>query len=227
MRPLFCAMLFTFFASCSRQKTPRFIPIAFEYPDDSIGQGKTFIYHDSVHNQDTYEELRSIVRGSDTVQSYFRYNDTAVLDSQIINHGQLLEAYRALSSLYPRMYKGEDLVDATINDGTRLGTNKRSITYHNDTATVTYSSESQFIKDTSIVWRDQWLPCLVVQTNGKLEVRSKKYAALNYTSRVLLYGYYAKNIGVIKYILTFRDRKNNYYYLPWSLTSIENRTKQQ
>jgi hypothetical protein len=91
MRPLFCAMLFISLTSCSRQKSPRFIPKAFEYPDDSIGQGKTFIYHDSVHNQDTYEELRSIVRGSDTVQSYFRYNDTAALDSQILDHGQLME----------------------------------------------------------------------------------------------------------------------------------------
>ena len=225
MRQLFCALLFTFLTSCSGQKTPRFIPKAFEYPDDSIGQGKTFIYHDSLHNQDTYLELRSIVRGSDTVQSYFRYNDTAVLDSQIINQGRLMETYRALSSLYPRMYKGEDIVDVTTDDGTKLGRNKKSTTYHNDTVTETISWESQFIKDTSIIWKGQLLPCLVIQSNGKLEVRSKKYTPLNFTSRGLLYDYYAKNIGVIKYLLTFKDKKNIDYYLPWSLTSIENGTK--
>jgi hypothetical protein len=223
MRQLFCALLFTFLTGCSGQKTPRFIPKAFEYPDDSIGQGKTFIYHDSVHNQDTYLELRSIVRGSDTVQSCFRYNDTAVLDSQIINHGKLIETYRALSSLYPRMYKGEDIVDVTTDDGTKLGRNKNSMTYHNDTVTETISWEGQFIKDTSIIWKGQLLPCLVIQSNGKLEVRSKKYAPLNFTSKGLLYGYYAKNIGLIKYVLTFKDRKNNDHYLPWNLTSIENR----
>lgn len=223
MRPLVFALLFLFLTGCSGQKMPRFIPKAFEYPDDSIGEGKTFTFHDSVHNENTYLELRSFMIGNDTVQSHFRYNDTAVVDSELINHGQLMETYRALSSLYPRMYKGEDIVDVTINDGTKLGSNKMSTTYHNDTVTETISWESQFIKDTSIIWKGQLLPCLVVQSNGKLKVRSKKYAPLNFTSKGLLYDYYAKSIGVIKYVLTYKDRKNNYHYLSWNLTSIENR----
>ena len=124
-----------------------------------------------------------------------------------------METYRALSSLYPRMYKGEDIVDMTTDDGAKLGRNKKSTTYHNDTVTETIS------------WEGQLLPCLVIRSNGKLEVRSKKYAPLNFTSKGLLYDYYAKNIGVIKYLLTFKDKKNIDYYLPWSLTSIENGTK--
>lgn len=211
--------------SCSGQKSPRFIPEAFEYPDDSIGQGKTFIYHDSLHNQDTYVELRSIVRERDTVQSYFRYNDTDVIDSQIVNHGKLMEAFRTISTLHHQLYKGEDIVDVTTDDGTKLGRHNESMTFHNDTVTATQSFESHFVKDTSILWSGRWLPCLVVQTNGKMEIRSKKYRLLNYTSRALLYAYYAKNIGVVKYVVTFKDRKNKDYYLPWTLTSIENGTK--
>jgi hypothetical protein len=201
---------------------PRFIPKSFEYPDDSIGEGKTFTFHDSVHNKNTYREFRSFVKGNDTVQSCFRYNDTAVFDSAIMNHGQLIETYGQLSSLIPKMYKGEDLVDVTINDGTKLGRNKQSWTYHNDTMTVAITTESKFMKDTSIQWNGQLLPCLVIQSNGKIAVSSKLYTSLNHTTKAIYYGYYAKNTGLIKYILTLRERDNNVQYLQWNLTSIYN-----
>jgi hypothetical protein len=221
MRPIIF-VLFIFLTGCSGQKMPRFIPKAFEYPDDSIGEGKTFIFHDSVHNKNTYVELRSVVMGNDTVQSWLRYNDTTVTDSAIMNHGQLMEIYGHLSSLNPRMYKGEDVVDVTINDGTKLGKNKQSWTYHNDTLTVAITSESQFVKDTSIEWRGRLLPCLAIQFNGKMEVRSKLYRGLNYTAKAINYDYYAKNIGLIKYTVKFKDRKNNDHYVQRNLTSIEN-----
>jgi hypothetical protein len=215
-----------FFTGCSGQKMPFFIPKAFEYPDHSIGEGKTFIYYDSVHNKNNYFELRTFIKGGDTVCSNLQYNDTAKVDSQIINHGKLIEIYHQLSTLNSRMYKGEDIVDMTISDGTRLGKNKQSYTFRNDdTLTVKISSESQFFKDTSILWKGALLPCLVVQTNGNIELRSKKFAGLNRSSTVLVYSYYALKIGEIKYTVAFRDRNNNDYCFQWNLTSIANGVK--
>lgn len=225
MRLLLCTLLYMFFTGCSRQKMHFLVPEAFQYPDDSIGEGKTFFYHDSVHNQNTYMQLRTYITGSDTIQSYFRYNDTAIIDSQIMSHGKLIETYRQLSTLNPRMYKGEDIVDITTGDGTKTGKNKRSYTYKNDTLKMEISSEYQFFKDTSILWKGVLLPCLAFQTVGHIELRSKKFAGLNHSTRVFFYGYYAPKLGEIKYTLAFKDRKNNDHYVQWNLISIENGVK--
>jgi len=225
MRLLFCALLFTFLTSCSGQNNPYFIPKSFEYPDDSIGGGKTFIYHDSVHNKDTYVALRSFVRGGDTVLSYVRYNDKSVIDSQIVSHGIKIESYYQFSWYHPFLYKAEDLIDVTTIDGAKLSKNKTSATYHNDTLALTISSQSQFLKDTSMLWTGQMVPCLVTVSTEKMKGRSKIIGSLNFTSTGVLLGYYAKGLGVIKYILTFRDRKNDYQYQVWNLTTIEDRRK--
>jgi hypothetical protein len=225
MRILVFVLLSISVAGCSGQKRPYFMPKTFEYPDDSIGEGKTFTYHDSAHNQDTYIDLRSFMMGRDTLRSYLRYNAKSRIDSQIINHGQLIETFDQLSTRHPRLFKGEQVLDLTIDDGTKLGKNKKSWTYHNDNLTLAISSESQFVKDTSMLWQGRLLPCLVIHSDGKMDVRSKKYASLNYTSTVLYYGYYAKSIGLIKYILAFTDRKKVDHYQRWNLASIENGTK--
>jgi hypothetical protein len=225
MRPMVFIPLFILFASCSGQKPARFIPKDFNYPDDSIGEGKTFIFHDSVHNQHTYLSLRSLMQGSDTVQSRVRYNAMSVIDSQIISHGQMIESYYQFSWYHPVLYKAQDLIDVTTSDGTKLGLNKTSCTYHNDTLLLTISSESQFLKDTSMVWSGQLVPCLVIVSNGKMEGRSKIIESLNFTSTVLYRGYYAKDLGVIKYTMGFKDRKNNDQYLVWDLVAIEDGRK--
>jgi hypothetical protein len=225
MRPMVFIPLFILFASCSRQKMSRFIPKDYEYPTDSIGGGKTFVYHDSLHNEDTYVALRSFLRGNDTVQSYTRYNAKRTLDSQIIKNDRLIETYYALSSLYPTLYKGEAIVEETTNDGTKLGTGKISYAYRNDTITATLVSESHFLKDTAVLWKGNLLPCLVIQSNRVSEVHSEKYARLNYTSKTLFVGYIAKNLGGIKFTLSVTDRTNTVHYSVWDLTAIEDGRK--
>jgi hypothetical protein len=222
MRILTFALLLMILTCCSSRKLPRFIPVDFEYPDDSIGEGKTFVYHDSVHNQNTFLQLRYIRKGSDTLLSYFHYTDTAKLDSQLLRHGQLVKTFRQLSTLNPRVYKGEDILDVIIDDGTKLGRKKTSWTYNNDTLKAVFTFESQFIKDTSILWKDQLLPCLVIQSNATLEMSSKLYSGLNRSSKGLIYYYYAKNIGVIRNTLASKDSKNIDHYWIWTLASIEN-----
>ncbi len=217
MRPSVFVLLLPLFAGCSGQKLPRFIPKAFEYPIDSIGGGKTFVYRDSVHNKNTYFTERSFVQGGDTVESRVRYNDSSVIDSQIVSHGQTIESYYQFAWHHPILYKAEGLIHVTTIDGSKLGRNKTSATYHNDTLILTISSESHFLKDTLMAWGGQSLPCLVTVSNGKMEGRSKIIKSLNFTSTAVLRGYYAKNLGVIKYTLTFRNRKNVDQYQVWDV----------
>ena len=218
-------LLLSLFASCSGHKMSRFIPKDFEYPIDSIGGGKTFVYHDSVHNEDAYVALQSFVMGGDTVYSYTRYNATRTLDSQIIKNDRLIETYYALSSLYPTLYKGEAIVDETTSDGTKLGTNNISYTYRNDTITASLVSESHFLKDTVVLWKGKLLPCLVIQSNRVSQVHSEKYARLNYMSKTLFVGYIAKNLGGIKFTLSVTDRTNTEHYSVWDLVAIEDGRK--
>jgi hypothetical protein len=204
---------------------PRFIPKDFEYPIDSTRGGKTLVYHDSLHNEDTFVAVRSFVRGGDTVRSYTRYNATRTIDSQIIKNDRLIETYHALSSLYPTLYKGEAIVEETTNDGTKLGTNKTSYTYRNDTITATFVSESHLLKDTAVLWKGNLLPCLVIQSTSVTEVHSKKYARLNYKSKTLFVDYLAKHLGRIKFTLSFTDKTNKVHYSVWDLTAIEDGRK--
>ncbi len=99
------------------------------------------------------------------------------------------------------------------------------LTTTNDTLILTISSESQFLKDTAMVWRGQLLPCLVTMSNEKMEGHSNIIKSLNFTSTAVLRGYYAKNIGVIKYMLTFRDRQHVDQYQVWHLVRIEDGRK--
>jgi hypothetical protein len=217
--------LFIVAVSCTEKKSRRFIPEAFEYPVDSIGEGKTFIFHDSVQNADTYVALNSFMRGGDTVQTFTRYNATTILDSQVFNRGQLVETYYPLSSLHPRLYKGEAIADEVTSDGTKPGVSEKSYTYRNDTVTVTLSSKTRFLKDTSVLWQGHELPCLVIQSNRIVDAQSKSYKGLNYTVKTQYVGYLAKNLGVIKYVLSFRDRQNNDHYMVWDLVAIEDGKK--
>ena len=69
------------------------------------------------------------------------------------------------------------------------------------------------------------MPCLVTVSYEKMEARSKTIKSLNFTSTAVLRSYHAKGLGVVKYTLTFIDRKNDYQYQVWNLTTIEDGRK--
>jgi hypothetical protein len=225
MRGFAIALTLLSLTNCSKQSRFRFIPRDFEYPFSAIGDGKTFVYHDSTNNQDAYMDLRSFIRGNDTVNSYLDYTSTFKKDSELVVNDKLIESYYPLSTLYPKMYKGEDLVDQSFKDETGLKRNTKSRTYHSDTLKVKSLSESRFEKDTSIIWEGLVRPCMVIRTDATVEVGSSMYAGLNFTSTSLIFKYYAKNIGVIRNTIAFKDKKGVDHFMKWDLVAIDDISK--
>jgi hypothetical protein len=207
--------------SCGRQKSSYFIPKEFEYPDDSIGNGKTFIYLDTLNKQNTYLDIRMFSVGAKKVRSIVQYNPVSFKDSDIISDGKRIEIYSQLSKVDQKMYKGEDIVDKIVNDGENSLMHITSRTYHNNIIIAKISFQESVIKDTTILWMGNYLPCIETKKEGKVEGRSRKYSTLNFDDTILSICYYAKRIGLIRYSIAFKDRKQENHYMMRILSSIE------
>jgi hypothetical protein len=221
MRLLTSIFLIIFFMSCVGQISSYFIPKEFEYPDDSIGNGKTFIYRDIVNKQNAYLDIRLFNIGTKKLRSFVQHNPNLIRDSEIICDGKRVEFYYQLSTVDPKMSKGEDIVDKIINDGGKFGRHISSRTFHDNVIILKISVEENVIKDTSILWMGNYLGCIETQKEGKIEIRSSKYPTLNFDGNLLSKCYYAKRIGIIRYSMAYKDRKKENHYIMWDLSSIE------
>jgi hypothetical protein len=221
MKLLLLIILIIFFQSCHRQKLGAFIPKEFYYPDDSIGSGKTFTYHDSANNKYKYTDLKLIYSENKKLIVFVSYDSILTRDSVIELNHKVIDWYKQLGAYDSTLVKAEGLVDMTIDDNSRLGKNKISIFFQNDIISEKISTEKIFVKDTSMIWNGKYFDCLIMESNGKFEIRSHKYPSLNYNLNAIHYSYFAKGIGQIEMSDKYRDRKGKNHFDEWYLSSIK------
>jgi hypothetical protein len=217
---IFFLISFTFLTSCSQQKSNYFIPKEFEYPDDSIADGKTFVYRDSINNKYKYEDLRLLNNGSKKLRSILSYTNEYKTDSQIYFNGNLIESYNQLSTVEPKMYKGEIIGDIIINKSGVKEKHDLQLYRNNVVSLKRYLIET-YVKDTSILWMGNYLNCYMTKGEARLE-RSSSYASLNYDQKAVIYFFLAKQIGLIKYSIEYTDNKKEFHNIVWTLSAIEN-----
>jgi len=192
--------------SCSSSNKKSFIPKEYEYPDDSLLKGKTFVYQDIQTGYKTYTYYRVQYNLKDKWLLSVQYTNKKVYDSTFYLNDKMIETY---SSPYANgnLLKCEIIQDTLLQNGTKFGESLTTTILKEDSNSVMSSSVSEYLKDTTIAWRNQIIPCFVTTQRCKDEYKNSKDS----TTHILLYtqnGYYGKGVGLIKYIVYFHDRVN-------------------
>jgi hypothetical protein len=190
--------------SCGSSDKKSFIPKEYDYPDDSLLKGKTFVYQDIQTGEKAYTYYLVQYHLKDKWFLSLQYTNNKVYDSTIYLNDKMIETY---SSPYPNgnLLKCEIIQDTLLQNGTRFGRSLKTTVLRKDSNSVISSFVSEFLKDTIIAWRNQNIPCIVTTQKCKDEYKNGKDS----TTDTLLYsqnGYYGKGIGLIRYTVYFHDR---------------------
>jgi hypothetical protein len=227
MKPIIFISFTFLLLGCRNTRQGNFIPKEFLYPEDSIGEGKTFVFYDSLHNRYTYADVTWIYSNNKKMKSLLRYSYNFKLDSVLEFEGRIFEMYYQLSVYSPKMYKADHFRYTIFNNKSKIGKLKSSVIFRSDTMSMKMFSKTAFLKDTSILWNGSYVPCLVTRTEGKFKDASGKYHTIKGTQKTTLYNYYAKGIGRIKYTLISTYNKQQYQNSTWELISIDKLNKEK
>lgn len=216
-------LLFLFINRCSDKKNDHyFIPEDFQYPYNKIGVGKTFVYQNSLTKEQTFEDLRTLDIGGKHFETLKSYNANSVNDSVKLLNGKVFETFIFFMSSGGHFVKAETVKDSILNNNLKLGVHVTERKFEANGVQYITTSQEKFLKDTTIIWENTRLPCLVTQSNKKIEVIDKAATAVNNFINVIANFYYAKGIGVIKYSIQFTDQYGKANYGLWELKSIKN-----
>jgi hypothetical protein len=198
------------------------VPTEFKYPEDSIGAGKRFVFSNSRNRQYLYVDLKWVYHDKKNLKCLCRYNANFKLDSVLELNGQLYEIYYQLSVLNPKMIRGTRTYFSVSSNSIRVFEEKSSVIFKNDTMSMEMSSKSRYLKDTSILWNGNFIPCIIIKTTGLFKDKSKTNPKLRGIQRTTLYSYYAKGVGRIKYTISSTYNRKPEKPLIYELQSIGN-----
>jgi hypothetical protein len=219
---LLSVLILTFICNaCSNRVVDvSFIPKEFDYPNDKIESGKTFIYKNTETNEETFKDIKIVHDKDQIYRTVKSYDSHSVSDSAIIFNGRTIALYNFFMSGNKKVIKGEKLQDTVIFNNEKLGTHLTKWIYRTDDLLYTTTSEEKFIKDTFITWENHQLPCLAVQKNGNISLQVINSPAANHQTRFSYKLFFAEGIGLIKFSIEFEGQKGKYNG-SWDLISIK------
>lgn len=198
-------------SSCTQiKKKKRFYPEEYEYPNSSVGNGKTFVYRNVSDSADlTFVDYKMVNENGKNYLIARQYNQASTLDSQKYTKDKgLIESYIFFTDPVIKL-KGTILQNDVIDDGSRLGKCIGKIEYKAEDYpdyTITMKGEEFFLKDTVINWNGQKLECLKTRQSIWLKLHSKRDSSAHANSNRVSEGYFAKGIGLIRYQGTSQGR---------------------
>jgi len=213
--------LLLFINKCS-DNSNYFIPNDFQYPENKIEMGKTFVYQNNATQELTFIDLKILDINGQHFQTLKSYDSNSVSDSLKLLNGRTFEIFNFFMNKGGNPVKAENLKDTILNNGKKLGIRLTERKYETEQLQYVTTSQEQFLKDTTVVWENSKLPCLVTQTNAKIKIKVNADTSINHLTEVASEFYYAKGIGVIKYTVQFTDHNGKENYGVWELKSIKN-----
>jgi hypothetical protein len=210
-----------FLNKCSDKKSDYFIPKEFQYLKNKIESGKTFIYQNILTKQLAFKSVAILdIQGQD----YFitkEFDSASTTDSAISLNGKILEDYNSVLNGGHGMTKENIAEDTVINNGLKLGKHLKNCSFQTPTTTMILNIEDFFVKDTSCIWEGKTLDCLEIQSVAKIQSNILSDTLFNKFLNVSVLMYYAKSVGLVKYIIQFRDHNGVEKYGDWELKEIK------
>jgi hypothetical protein len=204
-------------------KTSRFsndiVPYEFQFPDDSIGNGKKFIFHKNGSVETSSSELHLINENKLSFRTVKNKESGVAIDSSKFDNGKIVEMYTFYMSGDGSPTKAIIQNDTLIKNGSKYGIRHTSFKFDTEYNTYTSKNEQYYVKDTSIYSMGKEVPCIVILSKTNLEMRPKEGVDANRPYKYSSYGYlyYGKGIGLIRNTQQFKDRCDS-----WDLIKIKN-----
>ena len=197
-----------------------FIPEEFEYPDTKIGTGKTFVYQNIKNKQEIFKELKLVNSNGNNYRTLKSYDIHSASDSVKSLNGVTIEVFNFFMAGDGNVTKGQKMRDTILHNEQKLGTHISEWTFNTEGLLYTTISEERYLKDTTIIWQNKDLPCLVTKGNAKIELQVKANTSIKHTTNVSGIFYHAKGIGIFKYSIAFIDHDGKENNNTFELTSI-------
>lgn len=199
----------------STKKITSFIPNDYQFSENQIGNGKTFVYQKIGTNEHTYRDLVKKNEAGKTYVINRQYALDKTFDSSKRLADKLIETYIFIFD-NGRQIKGDIKEDTTIRNKTKFGLRLQRITYNASDFIVTRISKQEFLKDTSIIWEGKQLDCIAINATYVAEFQSNVNMFLKQESLSSGILYFARGLGLIRYTISFKEE--NYI---WELKAVK------
>jgi hypothetical protein len=203
MYKIFLLCIILFFIGCNKVKKDSFIPKEYEYPDDSLLNGKTFTYQDLPNGQKYSDDCSIQYISNDKWYFDITHNDKKIYDSTIYLNDKRFVSYSS-PYLEGRLLKDSIIQDTILPNGTKYGKSITSfIDKKNDSTSLNVSYTLEYLKDTDIIWNNASIHCIVIKDSSKYRYNEGKASTiyLDYKEE-----YYGKKMGIIKVFDYFNNR---------------------
>jgi hypothetical protein len=204
MKALKVQLFFLLLVMGCKTMTPEktFIPIEYNYPSESIGDGITKVYWDSTKRQNSYEDVFYYSDGVKKFLIQLSYDLHQTTDSVIYSGNKMIENYSYILSSND-ISKGKIGRDTILNTTDKYGRHILEVAFEDGSTKFTISSESSYRKDTTLTWGTVSGNALVILTNysGKLESKLNSFQS-DYQFSVV--SYHLKKVGITRMVI-YRD----------------------
>jgi hypothetical protein len=174
-----------------------FVPLEYEYPPSLLATAKTYVYKNLKTGALRYKDVALERRGTDVVVHWKEYDNSPISDSCTEVNDKGFDHYMLMNGMAIKAVVSEDSV---YNDSSKLGERVQTFYFNLSTEiSLLVSIRSSFLKDTSITWKGNALPCLVIQSNQIQRLTNSLFPDKPKEVNGIIYYYFAKGLGQFMY----------------------------
>src|SRR5688572_17811733 len=202
-------------SACADKKEPVLIDPEYQYPRDSLLNGKKFHYSNGKGEVQT-DIIQSFKEGTGYRIIKKRLSNNTLTDSSIILNNRLLEQYDCVMEPGTKV-KGKILLDSLFTER-GLVKSKIASKFEADSFSINVAYQTQFEKDTTITFESKSYPSKMYRTS--LDVTFRQDTS-SHTWHVDTKQYYGKGIGILILTSAFTNLAGLFDYSLWTLKEIE------
>lgn len=193
----------------SARNDETFIPKEYQFPEDSLVKGKTFIYEEAGTNEKSLTDMKMDIIGDKRYLISRQYSSDNLFDSVITVEDKIKEIY-SFSFDDGKPLKGLMAQDTIVKNGSKLGVRtKRTIFKAND-YTSDNISKLEYLKDTVFTWQNKKVGCIVMRATSTTQLISNADSSASQELTSYHNLYFGKNIGLLKYTTSFKDQQYSF-----------------
>lgn len=181
-----------------------FIPKEYQFPEDSLLTGKTFVYGKEGTNDKSFTDLKVNVIGSKRYLVSRQYSSDKVFDSSLAVNDKTKEIY-SFSFDDGKPLKGLIVQDTILKNGTKLGLRTKRTVFKASDFVSDNISKLEYLKDTLFTWKNKKIDCIVMRATSTTQLISSSDSSARQELTSYHNLYYGKNLGLLKYTTSFKD----------------------
>lgn len=203
--------------SCSEGSSDLTRISRFQYPSSLLEEQRTFIYQ-KINSPDTAFKFHQVVeKGGIKVLSSVQGDGTLKFDSAISAVEEPFKLKEIYRFDYDTLNKFIGLTKGAIKRNEISGNAFYSkVEYKKGYSLMEITSEHEFQKDTSFLWKGETIPSLYFEGKTKMEIDHKYIPFIGDEREYFGYSIYAEGLGLVKYGTSIEEEM-----VEWELKEIK------